>query len=227
MASVPSRMALATSEASARVGRGLRIIESSIWVAVMTGLPASLQARMIRFWAMGTSSGGASTPRSPRATISPSEAARISSMQSSASGFSILAMMGVSAPCFCQPGAQVPHVVVAADEGQGKIVHLLLQGKGRVGLVLFGDRWHLEAGVGQAEPLARVEHPAHHDLGLDALAGQVRPPATPAGHRPAGCGRRASRRGSPRDGAGGSRLARRTIRHRPASTVSSSTSSTW
>jgi hypothetical protein len=30
-------MALATSEASARVGRGLRIIESSISVAVMTG----------------------------------------------------------------------------------------------------------------------------------------------------------------------------------------------
>ncbi len=36
--SVPSRTALATSVTSARVGRGLRIMESSIWVAVMTGL---------------------------------------------------------------------------------------------------------------------------------------------------------------------------------------------
>lgn len=38
MASVPSKMALATSETSARVGRGFSIIESSIWVAMITGL---------------------------------------------------------------------------------------------------------------------------------------------------------------------------------------------
>ena len=38
-ASVPSKMALATSVASARVGRGFSIIDSSICVAVMTGLP--------------------------------------------------------------------------------------------------------------------------------------------------------------------------------------------
>ena len=37
IASVPSMMAFATSLASARVGRGLRIMESSICVAVMTG----------------------------------------------------------------------------------------------------------------------------------------------------------------------------------------------
>ena len=37
-ASVPSKMALATSLASARVGRGFSIIDSSICVAVMTGL---------------------------------------------------------------------------------------------------------------------------------------------------------------------------------------------
>ena len=37
-ASVPSMTALATSEASARVGREASIMESSIWVATMTGL---------------------------------------------------------------------------------------------------------------------------------------------------------------------------------------------
>ena len=37
-ASAPSSTALATSEASARVGAGLVIIDSSIWVATMTGL---------------------------------------------------------------------------------------------------------------------------------------------------------------------------------------------
>ena len=36
-ASAPSSTALATSEASARVGRGVEIIDSSIWVATMTG----------------------------------------------------------------------------------------------------------------------------------------------------------------------------------------------
>jgi hypothetical protein len=36
---VPSSTALATSVASARVGRGFLIIDSSIWVAVITGLP--------------------------------------------------------------------------------------------------------------------------------------------------------------------------------------------
>ena len=37
-ASAPSSTALAQSEASARVGRGFSIIDSSIWVATMTGL---------------------------------------------------------------------------------------------------------------------------------------------------------------------------------------------
>ena len=40
VADVPSYMALATSEISARVGLGLFIIDSSICVAVMTFLPA-------------------------------------------------------------------------------------------------------------------------------------------------------------------------------------------
>ena len=60
-ASVPSRIALATSEASARVGRGAWIIDSSIWVAVMTGLLQRLASRMRRFCASGTSSNGSFT----------------------------------------------------------------------------------------------------------------------------------------------------------------------
>ena len=39
--SAPSRTALATSEHSARVGRGLLIIDSSICVATTHGLPAA------------------------------------------------------------------------------------------------------------------------------------------------------------------------------------------
>ena len=76
-ADVPSRIAFATSLASARVGSGWCIIDSSICVAVITGLPRSSALWMIRFWISGTSAGPISTPRSPRATITASVSARI------------------------------------------------------------------------------------------------------------------------------------------------------
>ena len=97
-ASVPSRMALATSLTSARVGRGQLTIESSIWVAVITGMPRLLALRISSFCSRGTSSAGISTPRSPRATITPSQSSRMSSIWSMASNFSILATTGVLAP---------------------------------------------------------------------------------------------------------------------------------
>jgi hypothetical protein len=71
-ASVPSKSALATSLASARVGRGFSIMDSSICVAVITGRPYRLASWMIRFCAIGTCSKGSSTPRSPRATMTAS-----------------------------------------------------------------------------------------------------------------------------------------------------------
>ncbi len=48
-ASVPSKTAFATSLTSARVGVGELTIDSSIWVAVITGRPASTAERMIIF----------------------------------------------------------------------------------------------------------------------------------------------------------------------------------
>ena len=45
----PSQTALATSVASARVGRGLETIDCNICVAVMTSLPASFACSMICF----------------------------------------------------------------------------------------------------------------------------------------------------------------------------------
>mmetsp|Transcript_229 Transcript_229/g.462 ORF Transcript_229/g.462 Transcript_229/m.462 type:complete len:213 (+) Transcript_229:1433-2071(+) len=96
--SVPSKTALATSVASARVGRGLLIIDSSICVAVMTGLPATLHLRIIIFWARNTFSGGISMPISPLATIMPSHAARISSKFFRPCWFSILEIILISFP---------------------------------------------------------------------------------------------------------------------------------
>mmetsp|Transcript_66788 Transcript_66788/g.184196 ORF Transcript_66788/g.184196 Transcript_66788/m.184196 type:complete len:247 (+) Transcript_66788:1210-1950(+) len=90
-ASAPSKIAVAMSEHSARVGAGLSIIDSSIWVATITGLPWERHSSMISFWSMGTSSGCISTPRSPRATMMPSQTSVISLRLSMADGFSILA----------------------------------------------------------------------------------------------------------------------------------------
>mmetsp|Transcript_2219 Transcript_2219/g.5210 ORF Transcript_2219/g.5210 Transcript_2219/m.5210 type:complete len:214 (-) Transcript_2219:717-1358(-) len=93
MASHPSKMAVATSEHSARVGAGESIMLSSICVATITGLPWRRHSSMISFWTMGTSSGGISTPRSPRATMMPSHTSVIarSIAGSTAWGFSSFA----------------------------------------------------------------------------------------------------------------------------------------
>mmetsp|Transcript_3863 Transcript_3863/g.10083 ORF Transcript_3863/g.10083 Transcript_3863/m.10083 type:complete len:232 (-) Transcript_3863:267-962(-) len=97
-ASAPSSTALATSEHSARVGRGLTIIDSSICVATTQGLPAARHLLIISFCSRNTFSGGISMPRSPRATITPSVAARISSNLSRPSWFSILEMILIFLP---------------------------------------------------------------------------------------------------------------------------------
>ena len=91
-ASAPSKMAVATSETSARVGTGAVIMLSSIWVATTTGLPALRAARVSCFWMPGTFSSGISTPRSPRATMMASVRSMISSIRTTACGFSILAI---------------------------------------------------------------------------------------------------------------------------------------
>mmetsp|Transcript_3508 Transcript_3508/g.8657 ORF Transcript_3508/g.8657 Transcript_3508/m.8657 type:complete len:297 (-) Transcript_3508:561-1451(-) len=97
-ASQPSSTAFAVSAHSARVGRGDRVIESSICVAQITGLPRRLALATIHFCARNTFSCGISIPRSPRATITPSASSMISSMLRKPSAFSILATMPMSGP---------------------------------------------------------------------------------------------------------------------------------
>jgi hypothetical protein len=65
---------LATSDTSARVGIGFWIIDSIIWVATITALLWRRACRMIFFWMPISSASPISTPRSPRATITASEA---------------------------------------------------------------------------------------------------------------------------------------------------------
>ena len=73
-------------------------MESSIWVAVITGLHARLHLRMMVFWMCGTCSAGISTPMSPRATMMPSLASMMSSRFSIPSAFSIFAMIWMEEP---------------------------------------------------------------------------------------------------------------------------------
>ena len=61
-AEVPSITALATSAASARVGSGELIIDSSICVAVITSLPAWFARAIVSFCISGTVATPASTP---------------------------------------------------------------------------------------------------------------------------------------------------------------------
>ena len=89
-----------TSETSARVGSGESIMDSSIWVATTTGMACCMASRTIRFCRVGTISCPISTARSPRATITPFDAATISFRFSIASGCSILAITGIAKSCF-------------------------------------------------------------------------------------------------------------------------------
>ena len=73
-------------------------MESSICVAVMTGFPAAWHWAMMSFWITGISVKSISTPMSPRATMMPSAAVRISARLSTPSWFSILAMMRMAEP---------------------------------------------------------------------------------------------------------------------------------
>ena len=91
MASAVDQTAPAMSLTSARVGTGEVIIDSRRWVATMTGLRCRMQASTVRFWIRGRSSIGTSIPRSPRATITASDATMISSRFASPDWSSIFA----------------------------------------------------------------------------------------------------------------------------------------
>mmetsp|Transcript_8449 Transcript_8449/g.35345 ORF Transcript_8449/g.35345 Transcript_8449/m.35345 type:complete len:287 (-) Transcript_8449:1421-2281(-) len=100
VASAPSNTAFATSSISARVGSGLSHIDSNICVAQMANRPATFAFVMSIFCASATFCDGISMPRSPRATMMPSEYLRIASMLATPSSFSILEMIWISSPPF-------------------------------------------------------------------------------------------------------------------------------
>ncbi|KAH3685380.1 hypothetical protein WICPIJ_003665 [Wickerhamomyces pijperi] len=73
-------------------------MDSNIWVAQITGLPAKLHLAINCFWTTKTSGAGISIPKSPLATITPSVCSKISSKLLTPCLFSILAMILMSLP---------------------------------------------------------------------------------------------------------------------------------
>ena len=94
-ASAPSITEFATSLTSALEGVRLSIMDSIIWVAIIIGFRAFLALLTMSFCFKGTSSAGISRPKSPLATIKPSASWSIASRLRIASGFSILAIIGI------------------------------------------------------------------------------------------------------------------------------------
>ena len=166
-ASAPSRTALATSLVSARVGTGLSIIDSSICVATMTGLAMRRQSSTARFCTIGTASSGSSTPRSPRATMMPSNASMISSRLSTACGFSILAMTGMWRPSSAMiTWTRWTSLALRTNDSAMRSAPRL-QAPAQVGLVLLGQRGHVDRDAGQVDALVVRDRAADDDLGRD------------------------------------------------------------
>ena len=164
-ASARLKIALATSLASARVGRGAVVIESSIWVATTTGLPAARAAETIRRWTTGTISGEVSTPRSPRATMTASAAAMMASTWSTASCFSILATMGITRSVMS--ARSDVDVVRRAHERLGDEVDVRRLRPLEQRAIVLGDGCDAQRDAGNVDALVTRERTAHFDAGHD------------------------------------------------------------
>ena len=164
----PSKIALATSDTSARVGEGDVIIDSSICVAVITGRPSAMQSRMIRFWRCGSSSMPSSMPRSPRATMIAPDASMIPSRFSTAARVSILATISGPRGCGSVPTRRMScaertkrqrhHVDALLDE---RVEHVEVFGRGGRHAKAVGR--HVQAGTA-------LHRAAVGDLGLRDVA---------------------------------------------------------
>ena len=127
----------------------------------------------MRFCASGTSSGGSSTPRSPRATITASVSSTISSRFSSACGFSSFTITPA------RPRDQLPRlgdVLRPLHEGQPDVVGAMLQREGEVVAVLRGQRRDRQHHVRHVDALAVGQRAARHDLGLGEILAALRRP---------------------------------------------------
>ena len=172
IALVPSRIAFATSDASARVGSGAWIIDSSICVAVITGLPRSSARRMIRFCSSGTSAAPISTPRSPRATMT-----RVRLAEDVVERRDRLRLLDLRDHVRRRAGRldqrlQRLHVGGRADERERDVVDAELERELEVVDVLARQRRDRERDAGQVDALVRGDDAADEHLAARAARGR-------------------------------------------------------
>ena len=139
---------------------------SSIWVAVITTLPAPLAISMMRFCSVGTSSVESSTPRSPRATITPSVASRICGQV--VDGLALLDLGDHRRAC--RPGTRIralhsSHVGGLAHERERHVVDAVRHAEGQVAAVLLGEGRGRELHAGQVHALVGLQQAAVDDHG--------------------------------------------------------------
>ena len=173
IASAVDQTALAMSLTSARVGTGEVIMDSSRWVATMTGLRCRMQASTARFWNSGRVSIGTSIPRSPRAIITASEATMISSRLVMPDWSSTFAMMrAVLFELREQPPEDVD-VVGLANKRKREEVDLLLDAYGDVGAVLCRQGRQADLHAGKVDVAPAVESCRHDDAAAHARRGRA------------------------------------------------------
>ena len=142
---------------------------SSICVATITGLPAARQARVSRFWIGGTCWTGSSTPRSPRATMMPSEASRIAAKALTAAGFSILDM--IAARPSASSRASKTSLARCTKQSASQSTPSS-QANSRSFLSLSRERGERQHDVGDVDALAVRDLAADHHLGHARASGE-------------------------------------------------------
>jgi hypothetical protein len=168
-ASVPSRIAFATSLASARVGRGCSIIDSSICVAVITGRPRPL-ARGDDLLLRERHA----LVRQLDAQVAARDHHGVGGAEDLVDVLERLVLLDLrddeQAPGASPAAARRRR---AAHEAERHVLELLLDREAHVGLVLLGDarRRHLHAG--EVHPLVALHRPAVHDARAHAPARHV------------------------------------------------------
>ena len=163
-ASDPSKIAFATSEASARVGREFVVIDSSICVAVIAKRPQMLARCSTRFCTIGTDFG-----RKLDAEVAAGDHDAIADVEDvfeRIDGLRFLELgddVDLVAAEVVKQRAQFDDVAAAADERRGDVVELVGDGEGDVFAILFRDRRNRQLGVGEIHPLLRRDRPAVND----------------------------------------------------------------
>ena len=164
MASAPSKTAMETSDTSARVGTGAVIIDSSIWVATTTGLPARRGgADDLLLHA------GHRLERHFDAEVAARHHEGVGELDDFVEPLHRLRLLDLGHDAGAAAGelAHFDHVFGALHEGQRDPVDVGLDDGVEIGAILLGQRAHRKLGVGQADALLVGELAAGDDDRLD------------------------------------------------------------